>query len=212
MTPQEFDVIRAAIKSAYPTFNIMPDRYSIQLWYRMLGDIDFKICETALQELIATQTYPPQIAEIRAKCAEYKMPVIKDAGEAWGEVQKAIHRYGYYRSDEAMESLHGATKEAVQRIGFRELCMDDNPVANRAHFFKIYDAIIQRQVNESKVPALVLQKKEKYQLEGKGEEIAELSCSTDSVKSTEKSTQDAISTKRATPEFIDKLMREKGLR
>lgn len=23
MTPQEFDVIRAAIKSAYPTFNIM---------------------------------------------------------------------------------------------------------------------------------------------------------------------------------------------
>lgn len=48
MTPQEFDVIRAAIKSAYPTFNIMPDRYSIQLWYRMLGDIDFKICETAL--------------------------------------------------------------------------------------------------------------------------------------------------------------------
>lgn len=30
MTPQEFDVIRAAIKSAYPTFNIMPDRYSIR--------------------------------------------------------------------------------------------------------------------------------------------------------------------------------------
>ena len=85
MTPQEFDVIRAAIKSAYPTFNIMPDRYSIQLWYRMLGDIDFKICETALQELIATQTYPPQIAEIRAKCAEYTLPQIKDAGEAWGE-------------------------------------------------------------------------------------------------------------------------------
>lgn len=49
MTPQEFDVIRAAIKSAYPTFNIMPDKYSIQLWYRMLGDIDFKVCETALQ-------------------------------------------------------------------------------------------------------------------------------------------------------------------
>ena len=82
MTPQEFDVIRAAIKSAYPTFNIMPDRYSIQLWYRMLGDIDFKICETALQELIATQTYPPQIAEIRAKCADYTSPQIKDSGEA----------------------------------------------------------------------------------------------------------------------------------
>ena len=93
MTPQEFDVIRAAIKSAYPTFNIMPDRYSIQLWYRMLGDIDFKICETALQELIATQTYPPQIAEIRAKCADYTSPQIKDAGEAWGDITGRTRRW-----------------------------------------------------------------------------------------------------------------------
>ena len=158
MTPQEFDVIRAAIKSAYPTFNIMPDKYSIQLWYRMLGDIDFKVCETALQELIATQTYP-QIAEIRTKCAEYTLPKIKDAGEAWGDVQRAIQKYGYYRADEAMTSLSGPTKEAVERIGFRELCLGDNTVANRAHFFKIYDAILQRKINDSCLPELVLKKK-----------------------------------------------------
>lgn len=48
VTPQEFDFVRASIKSAYPTFNVMPDQYSIRMWYRMLGDLDYKLCETAL--------------------------------------------------------------------------------------------------------------------------------------------------------------------
>lgn len=195
-------MIRAAIKSAYPTFNIMPDRYSIQLWYRMLGDIDFKICETALQELIATQTYPPQIAEIRAKCAEYTLPQIKDAGEAWGDVQRAIRKYGYYRSEEALESLEGPTKDAVERIGFRELCLGDNQIANRAHFFKIYDAIAQRKINEARLPELVLKKKTEYML----------NCAEQAKPLAIKDNVQEPVANISTPEFIDRLMRENGLR
>ena len=202
MTPSEFDLIRAAIKSAYPTFNIMPDKYSIQLWYRMLGDIEFKICETALQELIATQTYPPQIAEIRAKCAEYMSPGMKDAGEAWGDVQRAIQKYGYYRSDEAIQSLSGSTREAVERMGFRELCLGDNPVANRAHFFKVYDAIIQRKLNERRIPEPVLQKRTECMLNCAEQEKPSV---------IEKKAQEET-LNVSTPEFIDRLMREKGLR
>ena len=150
------------MKSAYPSFNIMPDKYSIQLWYKMLGDLDFKLCETALLELFATHTYPPQIAEIRAKCAEYTAPQLKDVGEAWGEVQMAIRKFGYYRADEAIESLTGPVRTAVERIGFRELCMSDNPEANRAHFFKIYNAILEREASNAKIPTHVLEQKQKY--------------------------------------------------
>ena len=188
MTAEQFDIIRAIIKSAYPSFNIMPDKYIIKLWYTMLGDLDYSLCETALQELIATHTYPPQISEIRAKCAEYTAPQLKDAGEAWEDVQKAIQKYGYYRSDE--------------RIGFRELCYGDNPVANRAHFFKIYDAIVERAVNESMVPAAVLEKKREYigMIEEKVPEKPKI----------EQKTEEPF--RPSSPEFIDRLMREKGLR
>lgn len=70
VTPQEFDFVRASIKSAYPTFNVMPDQYSIRMWYRMLGDLDYKLCETALMELFATHTYPPQISEMDRNVGE----------------------------------------------------------------------------------------------------------------------------------------------
>lgn len=162
VTPQEFDFIRASIKSAYPTFNVMPDQYSIRMWYRMLGDLDYKLCETALMELFATHTYPPQISEIREKCAEYTVPHLKDQGEAWGEVQKAISQYGYYRQEEALESLTPIVREAVKRLGFREICLDENQDAVRAHFFKIYSSLIERKTNDAKLPPSILEAKNKY--------------------------------------------------
>lgn len=204
MTTQEFDFIRAALKSAYPTFNILPDKYSIQLWYRLLGDLPYKVCETALFELFATHEYPPQISEIRAKCAEYMKQQVKDAGEAWGDVQKAISNYGYYRAEEAMESLTPSVREAVKRLGFREICLNENQDAVRAHFFKIYNAIADRSLNDVKLPAAVLEQKQRYMLENRQKHTRE---SLEEIRREEVETH-----KDADPEYIDKLLREHGFR
>lgn len=122
----------------------------------MLGDLDYKLCETALMELFATHTYPPQISEIREKCAEYTVPHLKDQGEAWGEVQKAISQYGYYRQEEALESLTPIVREAVRRLGFREICLDENQDAVRAHFFKIYSTDIPRTCFSGRMQTLIV--------------------------------------------------------
>lgn len=195
VTPQEFDFIRASIKSAYPTFNVMPDQYSIRMWYRMLGDLDYKLCETALMELFATHTYPPQISEIREKCAEYTVPHLKDQGEAWGEVQKAISQYGYYRQEEALESLTPIVREAVKRLGFREICLDENQDAVRAHFFKIYSTLIERKTNDAKLPPSILEAKNKY--------IAQLTTHENAAIEQQHRDQIAEEPERATPEYID---------
>ena len=204
VTPQEFDFIRASIKSAYPTFNVMPDQYSIRMWYRMLGDLDYKLCETALMELFATHTYPPQISEIREKCAEYTVPHLKDQGEAWGEVQKAISQYGYYRQEEALESLTPIVREAVKRLGFREICLDENQDAVRAHFFKIYSNLIESKTNDAKLPPSILEAKNKY--------IAQLTTHENAAIEQQHREQIAEEPERATPEYIDMLMREHGFK
>ena len=101
-----------------------------------------------------------------------------------------------------MTSLSGPTKEAVERIGFRELCLGDNTVANRAHFFKIYDAILQRKINNSRLPELVLKKKAEYMLNCAEQEKPA------AIEDRAKEPEVNVST----PEFIDRLLREKGLR
>lgn len=168
----------------------------------MLGDLDYKLCETALMELFATHTYPPQISEIREKCAEYTVPHLKDQGEAWGEVQKAISQYGYYRQEEALESLTPIVREAVRRLGFREICLDENQDAVRAHFFKIYSTLIERKTNDAKLPPSILEAKNKY--------IAQLTTHENVAIEQQHREQMAEEPERATPEYIDMLMREHG--
>lgn len=207
MTTQEFDLIRAAIKSAYPDSNIMPDKYSIRMWYKLLGDLDFEVCETALYELFATCKFPPRVAEIREKCMEYMNPQIKDSGEAWEEVQVAVRKYGYYRADEAVKMLPETIRQAVNRIGgFSYICTNDNPMVARAHFYKVYDAIAERQRKDAMLPAGILGRKTEYIEMAKG--FDEVSESEQGVPQIE----EALPVKTADPEYIDNLMRKYGFK
>lgn len=205
MTETEFDKIRAALKSAYPGFNICPDVYAIRLWYRSLKDLDYKLCETALLEIFATQKYPPAISDIREKCAECMMGSLPDAGEAWGEVQKAIRKYGSYNEPDAMRALSDTTRQAVKRMGFRELCMSDNAVADRAHFMKIFDAIAKREIQSAQVPPEVMEMKNQF--------VASLMKKDDDPEPAYEDKRLILSSaERAKPEYIDELMRSHGFK
>lgn len=166
VTDQEFQQLALTLKAAYPNSNVIPDVYAMQVWFRMLGDLDFRIAENAIAEHISTSPFPPSISEIRAKCTARKID-IPDWGEAWGKVNKAIQRYGSYRETEAMESLDETTREAVKRIGFRNLCITDqeNLETDRAQFRDIYKAIARRRAEEVQLSPLVLENRDKIRRE-----------------------------------------------
>ena len=150
MNDREFATIASAIKAAWPSANIMPDKQSKEVWYTMLADFDYPICLNAVKQLMSTNIFPPSIAEIRQKYLCIREIPEKDWGDAWKSVQKAIGSYGYMREEEAMESFDERTRITVKRLGWRNICHSENIVADRANFRMIYEAM-QKSDRESKL-------------------------------------------------------------
>lgn len=152
MTQQEFLTIVATIKAAYPNSNVMPDKNSMDVWYLMLQDLDYAVVQSATQEYIATNKFPPSIAELREKCSTYTDVPVKDWGDAWKDVCDAIRFKGYMREKEALESLDETTKKCVQRLGFQNLCHSENEMADRANFRMIYESLQKEKRYENQIP------------------------------------------------------------
>ena len=155
LTTEEFNKIRAGMKSAWPSANIMPDEFTIKLWYGMLKDIPYNVCSSAIMELMSVEKFAPSIAQIREKCLEYTDIPMKDVSEAWSDVMSAVHRYGYYSVPEAMDSLDELTRQAVKGIGFKTICMSENIMVERAHFMRIYETLKARKKADMSLPAAV---------------------------------------------------------
>ena len=105
MTKQEFATLAMALKTYYPREKLIPNDKAMELWFRQLQDLEFKVAEAALYKWVATNRWAPKISEIREMAAEITRGEIPDWGEAWEQVLKAIGRFGSYTL--YMEHRHG---------------------------------------------------------------------------------------------------------
>ncbi len=137
----EFRQVIAMLITAYSKFELSSSA-AIKLWYEMLKDIDFEIMKSAVMKHVADSPYPPTIASLRKLSTEIKYPHIQaiTGADAWGEVTRAIRNHGYYDELGAMESMSEITRKIVSRFGFKNLCVSENLIADRAHFIKAYEA------------------------------------------------------------------------
>lgn len=156
MDKKQFATFAAALKTYYPKEILLPNSHAMELWYRQLQDIPYIVAEAALQKWVATQKWSPSIAEIR------EMAMTVTAGEkplwsdGWEQVQTAIRKYGSYNIPAAMESFDDVTRQTVKRLGFRELCMSENPMQDRANFRDIFNMIAERQVKANQLPVTLV--------------------------------------------------------
>lgn len=157
MTFDEFKIVAKSIRSLYPKDNVMPDAYSVKLYYTMLMDIPYDTLVAALKRYVLTNKYPPTVADLRTATAEVTRPVSQDWSAAWEQVRKAIHYFGYYRQSEALESLSEPTRTIVKRLGYQELCLTENLNVDRANFRKIYEQMQAQETERAKLPGGVLQ-------------------------------------------------------
>ena len=174
MTREETIIILKKFKAAYRNFYKdmkKEEAYDmIDTWEMMFAEDDAKLVQLAIIKLIATESFPPDIAKIRDAMATITQGEQMTAGEAWQLVTEAISKFGWPRSDEATASLPPIVQEAVRNMGgIMELCRSENVIADRAHFIKIFEILAKREKDNAQLPnnlKLELKKaRESYQIE-----------------------------------------------
>jgi len=158
MTKNEVRDMLGIIAELYPRYFKNPSPLTVEAWHRVLGDLDNDLALFALEKHTTTNTFPPSVAEIRAAAVHVtNAPMLTD-GEAWDEVTTAMRQYGSYREADALTSMSITTRKCVQAITWRELCLTEDIMATRAHFFKIYNSV-SRRVQEDLVLPIGLKNK-----------------------------------------------------
>ena len=62
MTKGEVAKLLAVLAAAYPKFEV--NDVKVQVWYEMLGDLEYSVVNIATKKLIMQNTFPPAIAEV----------------------------------------------------------------------------------------------------------------------------------------------------
>ncbi len=164
MEKAEFAKWAAALQTYFPRFEIFPNEQAMELWYRELMDIPFELLTAALRAWVATEKWPPTIAELRERSAELVQGKAPDWGTAWKEVVAAIGRYGMARPEEALDSMSPMTQAAVERIGWRDICLSETLDVIRAQFRQCYEIVSKREIEDRKMPAELKEAIQRLQL------------------------------------------------
>lgn len=140
MTEQETLKIMALIKTAYPRFiEGVDSKTAARLWHEMLKDLDYGQIQIALKRWIATEKWPPSIAEVRSMATGLNNDAIGDWTEGWNQVTRAISKYGHWSEREALDSMDDVTRDCVKAIGWQTICESTSIGVERGHFRTMYE-------------------------------------------------------------------------
>jgi hypothetical protein len=159
LTESEAQQLVVTLVTSFPAFMAKlteQQQKATQKAYRtFLVDIDYALADAAITRAIATSKYFPSIAELRESALTTAEGPKRAGGEAWGDVLKAIGRWGHYRTPNADFHFNDPiTAQCVAHLGWVDLCMSEEHAADRARFIQLYDELAATGRRESVVRTL----------------------------------------------------------
>ena len=146
------------IQTFYPNYQVENKEFTINAWYAIIGDCDYKPMEKALQAYITTDTsgFAPNIGQLLDKLHLIQNPQELNEMEAWSLVSKAL-RNGYYGAVEEFNKLPPLVQKAVgSPDNLRNWSQTDtNSIENvvQSNFIKTYRTVVNRENEIKKMPA-----------------------------------------------------------
>lgn len=124
----------------------------LSVWYDFFKNEEYEEFKNAIKRIIPKKQFIPSIAELKQELTYIKTPSLQlKADEEWEKVREAIRKYGYYRSNEAIESLNPLTARVVNAIGgFQNLCQSTNTDWSRKNFIDMFE-IKQNNIEELEI-------------------------------------------------------------
>lgn len=157
MNTSEWMKVAAAMNTYYPRENPFPNKEAMELWYEEFKEIPYEDAVAGLRRHVNTSKWCPTIAELKEAIVTNTAGE-KDWGSLWDECIRVIHQYGYNREAEAMESMSPLTRQIVTRLGYRQLCMSEDQMADRANFRMIYEQVANNEYERAALPETLREK------------------------------------------------------
>lgn len=146
LTKDQFKLLVAAMKAAYPSDKFIPDEDAAKIWYQMLKDIEYRRLSMALQKHMMTSQFPPTIADLR-KHSIQEQDHMSDLA-AWALVRQAISNSTYH-SEEEFAKLPPLIQKAIgYPANLREMASMDIETVNsveQSNFLRVYRATVARE-------------------------------------------------------------------
>lgn len=154
MTEEEFAVFADRLKTAFPKDNLLATDDQMDWWYDLLKELPFQTAMMSLKKYALSNKFPPTIAELMTIAADLIAERLPDSDEAWGEITRAIRKYGYPQEAKALASLSETVRKTVERIGYQSICQSPCDQINtfRAQFKGFYEAEYRRTLEVHKTP------------------------------------------------------------
>lgn len=137
-------ILRMLVQAYPERFKLAAD--TLPIWHRLLLDIpDVNLMAAAIRH-VTENKWPPSVAELRNAAFDAVEPERLTAGEAWQQVCRNIRRFGFYAQQEAKAAMPPLLWRCVESLGgYDYLCRSEEPMADRAHFIRIYEQIAERE-------------------------------------------------------------------
>ena len=150
-------------------------QFDVNIMWEFLKDLSNYQFITAIKKLVLTAREIYKSTNIVALIRELALLAPKkSAGEAWLEVLKEVSYTGSWGQPRPFSS--SLIRQAVDIIGWKTICMSETIAIERAHFFKVYDTLVDRHkttvITQGQLPE---EKQEKIEINPEAQaQIAEL--------------------------------------
>lgn len=167
MTRSDAAKLMGIIVLAYPNYDKFKDenqvKATVDLWATMFSEDDAGIVGLAVKKHIATNKWPPSVAELRELMLEMTAPDLIAPDQAWLAVADYIDVHGEYGGGSGgYKSLPPLIGRVIDSIGYHNLfemnCgsyRGSKPGMARSAFMNIYEPLYERERNRAMTPGYV---------------------------------------------------------